>query len=96
VVTSWAILRPRHPAGAMICRSIRGQVSHFTLHRLPRLSVTVMRRAQLQEIPAGETEALILSFHEQLLQRFLTDRELIPPGHLVEVGFEEPEERPLE
>jgi hypothetical protein len=60
------------------------------------LSVTVVRRSQLQEVCVGEIEALILSFYERLLRRFLADRPLIPPGHLVELSFEDLEEQPLD
>lgn len=59
------------------------------------LYVTVLRRAQLQEVTTGEVETLILRFYCELLRRFLMDRALIPPGHLVEVKYEDLEEQPL-
>jgi hypothetical protein len=60
------------------------------------LYVTVLRRAQLQVVASGEIETFILRFYPELLQRFLVDRALIPPGHLVEVRYEDLEEQPLE
>jgi hypothetical protein len=59
------------------------------------LYVTVLRRAQLQDVTTDEIESLILRFYPELLRRFLMDRALIPPGHLVEVKYEDLEEQPL-
>jgi hypothetical protein len=73
-----------------ICRNPY-DVFHSTRH----LWVTVLRRAQLQQVATGEVETLILRFYPELLGRFLMDRALIPPGHLVEVRYEDLEERPL-
>jgi hypothetical protein len=66
-------------------------VFHSTRH----LYVTVLRRAQLQQVTTGEVETLILRFYPELLGRFLIDRALIPPGHLVEVKYEDLEAQPL-
>jgi hypothetical protein len=51
---------------------------------------------QLQEISDAETEDNILLFYKELMQRYLADKELIPPENLVEVKFETLEEKPLE
>jgi hypothetical protein len=51
---------------------------------------------QLQEISDAETEDNILLFYKELMQRYLADKELIPPENLVEVKFESLEENPLE
>jgi len=58
--------------------------------------VTVLRRAQLQEVATYKIEALILSFYTRLMRRFLADRVLIPPEHLVELRYENLEEQPLD
>ncbi len=63
-----------------------------TLH----LYTTVLRRAQLQAISAEETEAYVLRFYTQLMQRFLADKALIPAGDLVEVKYEDLEKTPLD
>ena len=51
---------------------------------------------QLQEISDAETEDNILLFYKELMQRYLADKELIPPENLVEVKFESLEENPVE
>ena len=56
---------------------------------------TVLPRAQVQSIGADQTEAYVLRFYAQLLQRYLADRTLIPPANLVEVRFEDLEAAPL-
>jgi hypothetical protein len=66
-------------------------VFHSTRH----LYVTVLRRAQLHGVTADEIENLILRFYPELLRRFLRDRALVPPGHLVEVKYEDLEEQPV-
>lgn len=58
--------------------------------------MTVLRRAQLQEVATYKIEALILSFYTRLMRRFLADRVLIPPEHLVELRCENLEEQPLD
>jgi hypothetical protein len=57
---------------------------------------TVLPRSQLQTIGRAQIEAYVLRFYAQLLQRFLHDRPLIPPGNLVEVRFEDLEVAPLD
>jgi len=60
-----------------------------------KLWQVVLPRSQLQAIGPEEIDRLILQFFVQLVQRYLADRELIPPGNLVEVRFEDLEADPL-
>jgi hypothetical protein len=57
---------------------------------------TVLPRSQLQTVGMDQIKAYVLRFYAQLMQRFLTDRALIPPGNLVEVRFEDLEMAPLD
>jgi hypothetical protein len=56
---------------------------------------TILGTAQVQEISPDEIEAWVLRFYTQLMQKFLTDKALIPTGSLVEVKYEELERDPL-
>jgi len=56
---------------------------------------TVVPRAQLHGINPDEIETWVVRFYTQLMQRFLTDKALIPAGNLVEVKYEDLEEAPL-
>ena len=56
---------------------------------------TVLPRSQLQEIEPDHVETNVLGFYNQLMNRFLTDKSLIPPGNLVEIRFEDLEASPL-
>jgi hypothetical protein len=67
-------------------------VFRSTLH----LHKIILPTGQLQEIGPDETEANVLLFYAQLMQRFLADRALIPEGNLVEVRYEDLEEAPLD
>lgn len=55
----------------------------------------VLGTAQLQEIEPAEVEDLVLGIYEQLMRRYLADRDLIPAGRLVEVRFEDLESDPM-
>ena len=57
---------------------------------------TVLPRSQLQAIEPDRVEAHVLRFHEALVQRFLADRSKIPTGNLVEIGFRDLENAPLD
>ena len=57
---------------------------------------TVLPRSQVQEISPDRVEAYILRFYTLLMQKFLAQKTLIPPGNLVEVRFEDLEEAPLD
>lgn len=50
----------------------------------------------LQVIPLKPSSEIILSIYEDMMQRFLQDRSLIPPGNLVQVKFEDLERDPLD
>lgn len=56
----------------------------------------VLPRSQLQRITLEEVEGLVLRFYAKLMRKYLRDRSLIAPGNLVEVRFEDLEQRPLE
>jgi len=56
---------------------------------------TVLPRSQLQGISSDQIEAYVLRFFSQLVQNLLVEKALIPPGHLVEVRFEDLEVAPL-
>ena len=49
----------------------------------------------LQRIPLKPATPIILSIYEDMMRRFLEDRDCIPPGNLVEVRFEDLERDPL-
>ena len=50
---------------------------------------------QLQRITAEQVEANVLTFYQQLMRKFLSDRAQIPQGNLVEVRYEDLEREPL-
>ncbi len=56
---------------------------------------TILATAQLQEISPDEIETWVLRFYTQLMQKYLTDKALIPTGNLVEVKYEDLEKDPL-
>jgi hypothetical protein len=74
-----------------ICRNPY-DVLRSTLH----LHRTILPTAQLQEIGPAEIEANVLLFYTQLMQRYLADRAVIPPGNLVELKYEDLVEAPLD
>ncbi len=55
----------------------------------------VLRRTQLQHIEENEVEALVLEFYEQLMKKFLAERDAVPRGQLVEVRYEDLDADPL-
>lgn len=55
----------------------------------------ILEVAQLQELSDEELEDNILGFYRLLLQKYLADKSLIPPGNLVEVRYEDLEAQPL-
>ena len=56
---------------------------------------TVLPLAQIQDITWEEVENYVLRIYRQLMQRFLAQKALIPPGRLGEVRFEDLERAPL-
>ena len=58
--------------------------------------MTVLPRSQLQAIDRERIEEYILSFYAKLMRKFLADKALIPPDHLVEVRFEDLEKNPMD
>jgi len=50
----------------------------------------------LQHCSQGEIEKWILNDNAKILQKYLKERELIPEGQLIEIGFDELENAPLE
>lgn len=56
----------------------------------------VLDLVTLQEISDGEIEENVLLFFREMMQGFLREKALIPPGHLAEVRFEDLEARPVE
>jgi hypothetical protein len=59
------------------------------------LSEYMLSSSQFHQISPEKVEANMLSFYEDMLQRFLADKALIPPGNLAEVKFEDLEAQPL-
>ena len=55
-----------------------------------------IRDWQLQDIPGDELRENIFTIYFELMQQYQKDRHLIPEGNLVEVRFEDFEQRPLE
>jgi hypothetical protein len=51
---------------------------------------------QLRDISDDELDENILTIYEQIMERYQRDKQLIPHGHLVEVRFEDFEERPVD
>jgi hypothetical protein len=60
-----------------------------------RLYTKTLPVTQMQGISSAEMEANILYFYSQILQKFFTDKHLIPSQNLVEVKFERLEATPL-
>ena len=51
--------------------------------------------SQLQEISDEEIDTNILTFYKDMIQRYLHDREMIPPGNLIEIGYDELDLHPM-
>lgn len=51
--------------------------------------------SQLQEISDEEIDANILTFYTEMMKHYLSDRGLIPPRNLIEVGYRELDKTPL-
>jgi len=60
-----------------------------------RLYEKALSATQLQVVSQAEIESNILHIYEGVMRRFLAQRALIPVGNLVEIRFEQFEERPL-
>ncbi|MFC2023717.1 sulfotransferase [Chloroflexota bacterium] len=56
----------------------------------------VLPRSQVQRTTPGHIEEHVLSSGTRIMQKYLTDKVLIPPENLVQVKFEELERAPLE
>jgi hypothetical protein len=59
------------------------------------LHARILPLTTLQTVPLTPSSPIVLSIYEDMMQRFLEDRALIPPGNLVEVRFEDLERDPL-
>jgi omega-hydroxy-beta-dihydromenaquinone-9 sulfotransferase len=59
------------------------------------LHARVLPLTTLQRIPLKPSSPIILSIYEDMMRRFLEDRDRIPPGNFVEVRFEDLERDPL-
>jgi len=57
---------------------------------------TVLPRSQLQTVDPDQIETNILRFYAQMMQKFLAEKALVPPGNLVEVRFEDLEAAALD
>jgi hypothetical protein len=70
------------------------EVFAASLERWDRLTAefSLHRRA----LPRAAVESLTLEWYEQLLRRYLADRQRIPPGQLIEVGYTDVQQRPVE
>ncbi len=61
-----------------------------------RLHRKMIDMLAFQRIGDAEIEEAVLSFYEEMMQRYLDERHLIPPGHLIEITFEDLDAHPLE
>jgi len=69
----------------------------YTVFRSTKKLYNRMISSQLlQHCGQAEIENLIVEDNANILRKYLRERELIPDGHLVEIGFEELEKSPLE
>ena len=59
------------------------------------LHAQILPLTTLQRVPRNPSRPIILSIYEDMMRRFLEDRDRIPPGNLVEVRFEDLERDPL-
>jgi len=55
----------------------------------------MLEMSQVQKISQEEIERNILLFYERLLKKYFMEKDLIPPGNLVEIRFEDLEADPL-
>jgi len=62
-----------------------------TMHMLR----TVYQRAQLQEVDADLLESFVLRSYERLMERFRSDRSLIPEGNILDVRFDDLQASPI-
>jgi hypothetical protein len=67
------------------------EVFASTLH----LHTRVLPMTTLQQVPPTPSLPIVLSIYEDMMQRYLEDRESLPPGTLVEVRYEVLERDPL-
>jgi len=51
--------------------------------------------SQLQEISDEEIDVNILTFYTEMMKHYLSDRDLIPPRNLIEIGYHELDQTPL-
>jgi hypothetical protein len=69
----------------------------FTVYQsTKRLYMQMISSQVLQFASRKEIEKLILNNNAKILHKYLSERELIPEGNLVEIGFEDLEADPLE
>jgi hypothetical protein len=68
-------------------------VVYKSTQRLYRAAIDVVG---LQKIDDETIKENVLSFYEQMMRRYMIDRALIPPENLVEVRYEDLEQKPLE
>ena len=61
-----------------------------------RLYEKTLPMFQFQTVDTAEVESNILIMYQELMSKFLEDRDLIPPGNLVEIRFEDLERAPLD
>jgi hypothetical protein len=68
----------------------------FTVYRsTKKLYMQMINSQMLQFVSRKEIEELILENNAKILDKYLAERELIPSGNLVEIGFKELENNPL-
>lgn len=56
----------------------------------------MIRTQFLQQCSDQEIEQIILQNNKKILQKYLAERSLVPPGNLVEISFEELEKSPID
>lgn len=56
----------------------------------------ILKEYSLQKISAEETDRLVVSTYEKLLKSYLEQKRGIPPQQLIEIGYEELNQQPLD
>ncbi len=68
----------------------------YDVYRSTRhLYTTVLQRSQIQAVDESAIRERVLEFYPRLMQRYLDDRLLIPPDHLIEMAYEDLEAQPM-
>ena len=89
--------------GVQLLLEIFPNAKFIHIHRSPydvfnsanNLHQTLSTLTTLQTIDPERANETVLVLYEQMMKRYLADRELIPSGHLVDVRYEDLEKDPM-